>query len=149
MTGIEVREKEEIFFRGGVVALGDNRRLLFSEDGTTIFNITVSAGTGTVIDRNGNVVDPMEPQVHVILDLLEGPQLEKKGQWGIWFLCLFFSGITAVSILFADELFHLRLSFRVANPYDLEPSDWELFGRYTSWTLITGMILVSYILGLQ
>ena len=149
MTGIEVRKKEEIIFRGGMVDMGNGGRLLFNEDGRTVFNITVSAGTGTVIDVNGNVVDPHEPQVHTILDLLEGPQLEKKGQWGIWFLCLLFSGITAVSILFADELFRLRLSFRVADPDGLEPSDWEIFGRYTSWTLITGLILVSYILGLQ
>ena len=148
LTGIEVLEKGEILFRGGVVELGNGNRVLFSQEGRTILNITVSRG-GTVIDVNGNLVDPYEPQVHTILDLLEGPQLEKKGQWGIWFLCLLFSGVTAMSILYADELFHLRLSFRVANPYDLEPSDWELFGRYTGWTLITGMILVSYILGLQ
>jgi hypothetical protein len=149
LTGIEVLEKEEVIFRGGVLVLGENKRLLFSQDGNTVLNITVSAGTGTVIDVNGNVVDPMEPQVHTILDLLEGPQLEKKGQWGIWLLCLLLSGITAISILFADELFHLRLSFRVADSYGLEPSDWEIFGRYTSWTLITGMILVCYILGMQ
>ena len=149
LTGIEVREKEEILFRGGMLYLGENNRLLFSQDGNTVFNITVSAGTDTVIDINGNLVDPHEPQVHTILDLVEGPQLEKKGQWGIWLLCLLFSGITAISILFADELFHLRLSFRVANPYDLEPSDWEIFGRYTSWTVLTIMILVCYILGLQ
>ena len=149
LTGIEVREKEEVIFRGGALVLGESNRLLFSQDGNTVLNITVSAGTGTVIDVNGNVVDPHEPQVHTILDLLEGPQLEKKGQWGIWFLCLLFSGIAAVSILFADELFRLRLSFRVADPDGLEPSDWEIFGRYTSWTLITGLILVCYILGLQ
>ena len=149
LTGIEVREKGEVIFRGGALVLGENNRLLFSQEGNSVFNITVSTGTDTVIDINGNVVDPHEPQVHTILDLLEGPQLEKKGQWGIWFLCLLFSGITAVSILFADELFRLRLSFRVADPYGLEPSDWEIFGRYTSWTLITGLILVCYILGLQ
>ena len=149
LTGIEIREKEEILFRGGMLYLGENNRLLFSQDGNTVFNITVSAGTDTVIDVNGNLVDPHEPQAHTILDLVEGPELEKKGQWGIWFLCLLFSGITAISILFADELFRLRLSFRVADPYGLEPSDWEIFGRYISWTVLTGMILVCYILGLQ
>ena len=148
MTGIEVRDKDKIIFRGGVLDL-DHTYMLYREDGRTIFNITVQTGSGTVIDSDGNVVDPHEPSIHTILELLEGPKLEKKGQWGIWFLAVFFSGITAISILFADELFHLRLSFRVADPYGLEPSDWEIFGRYTSWTVMTIMILVFYILGLQ
>ena len=148
MTGIEVREKDSILFRGGVLDL-TGTRLLYREDGKTVFNITVNTGTGTVIDSDGNVVDPMEPSVHTILELLEGPELEKKGHFGVWFLGLFLSGITVIHILFADELFHLRLSFRVADPYGLEPSDWEIFGRYASWTVITVMIFVFYILGLQ
>lgn len=148
MTGIEVRKNGNVLFRGGVLDL-TGTRLLYREDGKTVFNITVNTGTGTVIDSDGNVVDPMEPSVHTILELLEGPELEKKGHFGVWFLGLFFSGITAISIVFADELFHLRLSFRVANAYDLEPSDWEILGRHISWTVITGMTLVLYILGLQ
>jgi len=149
MTGIEVRKKDSIWFRGGVLDLGGNGRMLYREDGKTVFHFTVSTGGGTMIDSDGNVIDPMEPSVHTILDLLEGPELEKKGQWGIWFLGLFFSGITVVHILFADELFRLRLSFRVADPYGLEPSDWELAGRAISWGVLTVMILVFYVLGLQ
>lgn len=149
MTGIEVRKKDSIWFRGGVLDLGGNGRMLYREDGKTVFHFTVSTGGGTMIDSDGNVVDPMEPSVHIILELLEGPELEKKGHFGVWFLGLFFSGITAISIVFADELFRLRLSFRVANAYDLEPSDWEILGRHISWTVITGMTLVLYILGLQ
>lgn len=149
MTGIEVRKKDSIWFRGGVLDLGGNGRMLYREDGKTVFHFTVSTGGGTMIDSDGNVVDPMEPSVHTILDLLEGPELEKKGHFGVWFLGLFFSGITAISIVFADELFRLRLSFRVADPYGLEPSDWEILSRHISWTVITGMTLVLYILGLQ
>ena len=91
----------------------------------------------------------MELQVHNILDLVNGPELEKKGQFGIWFLCLFFSVITAVSILFADELFRFRMSFRVADAYDLEPSELEIFGRYVSWTVMIVALLALYITGLQ
>jgi hypothetical protein len=148
MTGIEVRENGKILFRGGVLDL-TGTRLLYREDGRTIFNITVNTGTGTLIDSDGNVVDPIEPSVHTILELLEGPELEKKGHFGVWFLGLFLSGITVFHMFFADELFHLRLSFRVVDPYGLEPSDWEIFGRYASWTVITVMIFVFYILGLQ
>ena len=76
-------------------------------------------------------------------------KLEKKGQLGIWFMGLLCSAVIVVHIFFADELFRFRLSFRVADPYDLEPSDWEIFGRYASWTITTVMILVIYIMGLQ
>ena len=44
------------------------------------------------------------------------------------------STIWAISILFADELFRWHLSFRVWNADNLEPSDWELAGRYISVT---------------
>lgn len=148
MTGIEVRDKDRILFRGGVLDLS-GARLLYREDGRTVLNITVNTGSGTVIDSDGNVIDPMEPSVHTVLDLLEGPELEKKGQWIVWFLGLFLSGITVIHILFADELFRFRLSFRVADAYGLEPSEWEIFGRYASWTVITVMVLIFYILGLQ
>ena len=149
MTGIEVREKGEVLFRGGVLDLSGNTRILYREDGRTVFHITVNTSSGTVYDADGNLVDPMEPSVHTILELLEGPKLEKKGQLGIWFMGLLCSAVIVVHIFFADELFRFRLSFRVADPYDLEPSDGEIFGRYASWTITTVMILVIYIMGLQ
>ena len=148
MTGIEVRKNGDILFRGGVLDL-TGTRLLYREDGKTVFNMTVYTGSGTVIDGDGKVVDPMEPSVHTLLELLEGPKLEKKGHFGIWFLCLFFSGITVITILFADELFRFHLSFRVADAYGAEPSDWEIAGRYISWTVLTVLIFAVYIMGLQ
>ena len=57
--------------------------------------------------------------------------------------------LIAATILFSDELFYLSLSFRIRNPDHAEPSDWELAGRYISWTGLTVMILVLYIVGLQ
>ena len=52
-------------------------------------------------------------------------------------------------MLFADELFRWHLSFRVWNADHLEPSDWELAGRYISWTVLCVMALVLFIVGLQ
>ena len=71
---------------------------------------------------------------------------EYKGAWfGAAFICL----INAISMLFADELFRWHLSFRVWNADHLEPSDWELAGRYISWTVLCVMALVLFIVGLQ
>ena len=54
-----------------------------------------------------------------------------------------------LSILFADELFRWHLSFRVWNADNLEPSDWELAGRYISWTVLCVTALVVFVIGLQ
>ena len=56
--------------------------------------------------------------------------------------------VTAVSILFADELFRLRYVFRIQDVDLIEPTVWELAGRYISWTVITVTVLVVYIMGL-
>ena len=123
---------------------------LANENGTDA-NLTVTALTsdGTIIDGNGNVVDPMEPPVITILELLDGPELTNKGDWQIWFYALIISIITAVSILFADELFRFNLAFQIRNADYAEPSEWEIASRYIVWTIMTIMTLVMYIMGLQ
>ena len=146
--GIEIRLGSEILFRGGLFESG-TQQLLFCENGDLYHKATITAGDGTVTDRDGNVIDPMEPSLHTVLALADGPKLESKGQWHFWLLGIFLSAVTAVSIFFADELFRFRFSFRVADPDMLEPSDYELLSRYAAWTFTTVAALVLYILGLQ
>ena len=57
--------------------------------------------------------------------------------------------LNALFVLFADELFHWNLLFRIRNAEDAEPSDWEIAGRYVGWTAITIMAFVIFIIGLQ
>lgn len=152
MTGVEICDGDETLFRGGVIKMAQEgfQLMLVNEDGT-LSGITVSAvlSNGTTVDGEGNVIDPMRPGIHTILELMHGPDLTHKGHWGFWFLGIFFSILNAVSILFADELFYWRLSFRVSNPDDIEPSELEIAGRYVSWTLLTACILWIYFLGLR
>lgn len=151
MKGVEIRDGEDIFFRGGIWYNPSTLEIhmLFSEDGDGDINIIVSSSDGITTDADGNVIDPMEPSAYTILELLAGPKLEKKAHFEAIFFGILFSVVTVVSILFADELFRFRLSFQVADAYDLEPSDWEVLSRYIAWTVMTGMILVLYIVGLQ
>lgn len=149
MTGVELREGDEIFFRGGVVRSGEDL-MLFGEDGSFYgLTITITSSNGTVMDADGNVVDTMAPSPGTILCLMDGPELTSKGEWLAWFCGVFLSIVTAVSILFADELFRWNLAFRIRNVYRAEPSDWELAGRYIGWTIIPIMALVVYIMGLK
>lgn len=152
MKGIEVTDGEEIYFRGGIMDLGNPGKLwyLVNENGTDAnWTVTAWMSDGTIVDGNGNVVDPMEPPVQTILQLLEGPELTNKGDWKIWFYALIISIITAVSILFADELFRFNLAFQIQDADYAEPSEWEIASRYIGWTIMPILALVTYITGLQ
>lgn len=148
MTGIELRCGGEIVFRGGVVNSGD-WRMLYNEDGSfdLLRSITATMSDGTVVDENGNRID--QPSVSTILDLMDGPALTHKGTWLGWFGGVLICVITALTMLFADELFRWNASFLVRNAEEAEPSDWEIAGRYITWTVLPIGALVLFILGLR
>lgn len=149
MVGVELRQGEELLFRGGVLDDG-NHLWLYNEDGSIGNDIIVTVNEGTSItDENGNVIDPMEPPAATILTLMGEPELTHKGDWLAWFGAVFICVLNALSILFADELFLWGLRFRVRNADCAEPSDFEIAGRYTGWTLLTIAALVIFIIGLQ
>lgn len=149
MVGVELRQGEEILFRGGVLDYGDYL-WLYNEDGSIEnLDITVTTNYGTVMDENGNEIDPMEPSVTTILDLMSEPELTHKGNWLAWFGAVFICVLNALLILFADELFRWNLRFQIRNVDHAEPSDFEIAGRYISWTVLIIMALVVFIMGLQ
>jgi len=149
MTGIEVREGNDILFRGGVMDSGDYYRF-YNEDGTSdsVF-ISYVTSDGIERDGNGNPIDKMKPSVSNIYELVNGPELTHKGEGFVWFLAMFICILNAISILFADELFRLNLAFQIRNVEQAEPSDWEITGRYIGWTIMVIMALVLFIRGLQ
>ena len=100
-------------------------------------------------DQDGNRIDPAEPSVATILELIDGPVLTHKGAWYAWCGAVCISILNVLSILFADELYRWNLSFRIRHVEDAEPSDWELAERYIGWTVLTIMTLVIFVMGLQ
>ena len=52
------------------------------------------------------------------------------------------SGLSALAMLYADELFRWNLSFQIQNAKTAERSEWEMMTRYLSWTVLTIMLLV-------
>lgn len=151
MTGVELRCGEEILFRGGMMKHG-NTLWLYNEDGTIEnlgIRITAEASNGIMVDANGNVIDPMEPSAITILDLMAGPELTHKGAWSAWFWGVFICILTAITILFADELFLWNLSFQIRDIDKVEPSDWEIASRYIGWTAFPFSAFIIFIMGLQ
>lgn len=148
MTGVELRQGDEIIFRGGVMTSDYPELTLWNEDGSSSeFRVTYSSG-GATYDEDGNEIDPMAPSAATILCLMAGPKLTSKGLGEAWLGGVFLSAIAAVLILFADEIFRWNLSLRIRNVQDAEPSEWEMAGRYISWIGLTISALVLYIMGL-
>ena len=109
IAGVELFDGDKIIFRGGVLHQGDNT-LLFNEDGS-LENIgfSVITSNGIEIDENGVAIDPMEPSISDILNLVSGPEITHKGEWFAWVGGVFICMVTAISILFADELFRFKI----------------------------------------
>lgn len=149
MKGIEIRCKEQIIFRGGVRDQGSH--LLFYGDGGNV-NVGLSYAemvANKALAQNGANADPMEPTKHTIYELVTGPDLIHKGIWGVWCAGVVVSLVIAISILFADELFRLRLRYYIRDVEDAEPSTWEMTIRYTTWTASIIIIVAIYVLGLN
>lgn len=148
-VGLEVYCGDELLFRGAALDQG-RMRWLYNENGEVeSLGITATFSSGVVIDESGKPVDLMEPSVNTVLDLLSGPTLTHKGDWAGWILGMLLCIETAVSILFADELFRFGLSFQIRNVEAAEPSDWEIFSRYATWTVIPVVAAVVFLIGLQ
>lgn len=151
MTGLEVKKGDKIIFRGGYINTTNHSGwMYYNEDGSPAStNIKVYASNGVSYDENGNVIDPMEPSVSQIMALMRGVKLTHKGNWVFYFVCLLFSIVTVVSVIFSDEIFRWRLRFYVRDADRVEPSDWMVAGRYVGWTILVVVYLVFYIKGLQ
>ena len=148
MTGIEILDGQKVYFRGGVTDETTDFWLI-GADGEQLFTMTYTMSDGVEYDMNGNPIDHMKPVPYQIVSLLRGPELTHKGEWTIFLVGVFFAAATAVSILFADELFYLSICFRVENAETAEPSDWYIACRNFSWLLLTIFTGAAFFMGLQ
>lgn len=153
MRGVEILEGESVLFRGGVFEMDTGSAfdiVFYGEDGSITYpGVIYSNGDGIERDSDGNPIDKMKPSPVDILELTGEPELTNKGEWGMWFAGVFISALTAVLILYADELFRWNLSFQIRNVERAEPSEWEMFSRYVSWTVLFITALFAYIVGLK
>ena len=142
--GIEITENGAPFFRGALVYARAPR--FYYENGTLVhplqFHVEVSGSASA---------DPYKPTLYNIVECLYPMEhlLESRAQWSAYLMGLLVCAIGAVDILFADELFRFRLSFRLRDADRAEPSDWYITCRNFSWTLLTIFTGVNFFMGLQ
>lgn len=75
--------------------------------------------------------------------------MTSRADWTLYFCALLLAAFNAASILCAEEFFTWSMSFRVADPEGMEPSEWELFTRHVGWAvflLFEGIFLLAGIL---
>ena len=148
MTGVELRRDGELLFRGGMLR-GSGTVFLYNTDGSLAdLGLSISFD-GVLTDAAGNEIDGMAPSAATLIDLATGPALTHKGSWAGWFCGVLLCIATAVSILFADELFRWGLRFQIRNAELAEPSEWELASRYIGWTVLPLAALAVFAVGLQ
>lgn len=151
MTGVELHQGDSILFRGAVFEYGDIR-MLYREDGTLDTDSVIAFSgdsIGVETDANGNVIDPMEPSVLAILDVMDNPPLTHKGDWSLFVGGVVACVLNALAILYADEIFRWNLAFQIRNPERAEPSDWEIAGRYIAYTVLLIVAVICFVMGLQ
>lgn len=147
-TGAELWEGDTLLFRGGFWQ-SDGSFWLRNADGSMDLGMqTYVVENGVKKDSDGNIIDPAKPSASDILRLVFDPELTHKGTWLAWLSAVFLSVLNALAILYADELFRWDLSFQIQNAEAAEPSEWEMMKRYLSWTVVTIMLLVLYLVGL-
>lgn len=149
MRGVEISCNDRIIFRGGTLKTGGHW-LFYGENGNVNMGLPyVELKDGKAWDINGQEIDPMEPTIHTIFELLEHPELTHKGNWGVWFAGVLICFVNVISMVFADVLFRMQLRYQIRNVEDAEPSDWEMASRYVTWTLMPILAVVVFVFGLK
>ncbi len=150
-VGIEIRDKGKVVFRGGVQKLQDHYFFIHSDGSSDLHNLYYEdAVTGVVYNaETGEVHDRMAPTIRDIYALLTTPPLTHKGEGMAWLAGVVICIVNAVTLLFADELFHWKMSFLLRNAEGAEPSDWQLGQRFISGATLGILALVVFVLGLQ
>lgn len=150
-VGIEIRDKGKVVFRGGVQKLQDHYFFIHSDGSSDLHNLYYEdAVTGVVYNaETGEVHDRMAPTIRDIYALLTTPPLTHKGEGMAWLAGVVICIVNAATLLFADELFHWKMSFLLRNAEGAEPSDWELGQRFISGATLGILALVVFVLGLQ
>lgn len=143
LTGVELLLGDEVIFRGGMTDF-EGRVLAYGQEGGQ----EDSAEDDIGIDDYG-YQNSVEPTTATILKLMRDPALTHKGAWWGWVAGVFCCVVTAISILFADELFRAQVSLQIRNVENIQPSDWEIFGRYATWIIFFFMALLAFFMGLQ
>jgi len=151
LTGVEIRDGEEIFFRGGFFESYDGGKniWLFNEKGDIDgFDIWYVDSDGVERYADGKPVDRLAPSAGTILELTHQPSLTHKGNWQAWFYGTALLLLNCFLMMFEKELFHWGLSFEIRNADKAQMSEWGKISRRIGSTSLVIVVLSLYKVGL-
>ena len=138
--GIEVRQGEEVLFRGGYF----NDYMLIREDGELLTGLAVRFETGDG-GRELTRRDLHEPGLSQIVRLaLGGTELTHRGSFGLYLLVTLLAAFNIFQICCPGLMFRLSLWGRVRDPYAAEPSEWYILMERLEWIVLTAVVLAGY-----
>lgn len=82
------------------------------------------------------------------VSLVAEPPVISRVNWAFYLLGLLAIVATAATVIWEDAIYRFELSFRVRDPESVEPSDWELTGRWIGWGSGIGVSLLLFFMGL-
>ena len=151
-NGCDILLNGKSIYHGAVRELSDGVLVFNGSDGEPdVFgSINVYTGiNGEYRDIDGNPVDIDEPRLSELFEWAKGPEAVRRGNSMMWFFGMLICVITVVSVLFAEELYRLYMSFRMENAEDAVPSEWYIMTRYLGWFLMTVCAIVIFAIGLR
>ncbi|MCR5428462.1 MAG: hypothetical protein K6F16_05665 [Lachnospiraceae bacterium] len=151
-NGCDILLDGRSIYHGSVRELSDGVLVFNGTDGEPdVFgSINVYTGiNGEYRDINGNPADIDEPRLAELFEWAQGPEAVRRGNLMMWFFGTVICIMTVVSILFADELYRLYMSFRMENAEDAIPSEWYIMTRYLGWFLMAVCAIVIFAIGLR
>ncbi len=146
---VTILQNDEVVFSGSLKQWDDSF-IVFKDDGSLYVGHPIYNGDVPVLDEHGKIIDVNEPTADEIIYISKDMDLSRRAtEWGFYVLGTILSVITALSIIFADEIFVFYMSFRIADPETAEPSSFELGSRYFSWVVMPFIIILIYFMGLR
>lgn len=149
LPGIEIRQGDEVIFRGGYVNRMNMYMELLKEDGDweeSMVDILFSAGS-KVYNAEGRELGDRElhqPSLSSIVRVAMGPELTHRGNFGLYLLVTLLAVFNIFQICCPDLMFRWSIMWHVSNPDAAEPSEWYLFSARASWIVLAGVVAWLY-----
>lgn len=138
--GIRVTKNGKLLFEGGCNP--EDTYGWYTSDGAQDMDgfITVRAGS------NSDPWNEFEVDKNAALRFAQGPELESRGSWGLYFLMLLCTLLVALDAAFPMSVFYLQHCCDVRDP---EPSDFYLACQKAGWVVLPLLLLAGYCYALR
>ena len=140
---LQIWDGEELLFRGGYHQMTELGYISLIGEDSEVDGHSITVSPPPIPEAGPDCYDLCR------FTLNAEESMTHRGNWFYYAVALFFAVMNALFILYAEEFFIWQMSFRVKDPEQAEPSDWELFDRQLSWWFLLFIELIFLLIGLS